>query len=87
MNCARVKAAVSGFEAEFGGQVRVYTIPVDTPEGQAAVKKYDFQSHGLVMFDPAGQLIHKRRDHMAKADEVHQILAHALRPLRLDGGA
>lgn len=86
MNCARVKAAVSGFESEFGGQVRVHTVPVDTPEGKAAVKKYNFQSHGLVMFDPAGQLIHKRRDHMAKAEEVHQILISELRPRPRDGG-
>ena len=34
------------------------------------MKKYNFQSHGLVPFDPQGQLIHKRRDHTAKADEV-----------------
>ena len=86
MNCARVKAAVSGFEAEFGDKVRIHTISVDTPEGEAAVKKYNFQSHGLVLFDPQGQLIHKRRDHMAKADEVHQILVSQLRPQHQDGG-
>lgn len=74
MNCARVKAAVSGFEAEFNGRIGVRTVPVDTDEGKAAIKKYDFQSHGLVLFDPSGQLIYKRRDHMAQAKEVTQMV-------------
>lgn len=74
MNCARVKAAVSGFESQFSGRIGVRTVPVDTEEGKAAIKKYDFQSHGLVLFDSSGQLIYKRRDHMAQAKEVTQVV-------------
>lgn len=65
---------MSGFEAEFNGRIGVRTVPVDTEEGKAAIKKYDFQSHGLVLFDPSGQLIYKRRDHLAQAKEVTQVV-------------
>ena len=58
---------MSGFEAEFGDKVRIHTISGRHPEGEAAVKKYNFQSHGLVPFDPQGQLIHKRRDHYGQS--------------------
>lgn len=55
MSCARVKAAVSGFEAEFGGKVRVRTMQCDSPEGKAAAQKYGFLSHGMVIFDRYGR--------------------------------
>lgn len=90
MNCARVKAAVSGFEQEFGGRVKVRTIECDSPEGKEAVRRYDFQTHGMVIFDPEGQLIHKRRDHMASGEDARAVLRSVMRRRgwlpRADGG-
>src|SRR5579859_4474120 len=70
MSCARVRAAVSGFEKDFGGRVQVRTIPNDSEEGVAARMKYDLQSHGIVLFSPAGEPIYKRSEHRVSADEV-----------------
>jgi hypothetical protein len=86
MDCARVKAAVSGFEPEFCGRIGVRTVPVDTDEGKAALKMYAFQSHGLVLFDSSGQLIYKRRDHLAQAKEVTQVVYGLLGKRPCDGG-
>lgn len=63
------------------------TVDVETPEGKAALKKYDFQSHGLVLFDPSGRLIYKRRDHMAQAKEVTQVVRGLFGVSPADGGS
>ncbi len=78
MACAKVKAAVSGFEREFVGQVRVRTVACDTPEGKAVASRHGFRSHGLLIFDPWGKLLFVRRDHSVDAAEVHRVLAEAL---------
>lgn len=69
---------MSGFEAEFGGKVRVRTMQCDSPEGKAAAQKYGFLSHGMVIFDLYGQVMFLRRDHLVNAAEAHQILVAAL---------
>ncbi len=69
---------MSGFEAEFGGQVRVRTMQCDSPEGKAAAQRYGFVSHGMVIFDPYGQVMFMRRDHLVTAPEAHQALVTAL---------
>lgn len=81
MACAKVKAAVSGFEKEFGKRVRVRTMECDSPEGKAAAQRYGFQSHGIVIFDPRGQVAFMRRDHLVNATEVHRFLAEAVATL------
>lgn len=78
MACARVKAAVSGYDTEFAGQVRVRTVECTTPEGKAVASRYGFQSHGLLIFDPRDQLIFVRRDHFVDPAEVHRVLAEAV---------
>ena len=81
MACAKVKAAVSGFAAEFGGRVRVRVMECDSPEGKAAAARYGFQSHGIVIFDPHGQVAFMRRDHLVNAPEVHRFLSEAVAKL------
>ena len=83
MACAKVKAAVSGYEAEFGGRVRVRTLECDSPEGKAAAQRYGFLSHGIVIFDPHGQVAFMRRDHLVNAAEVHHFLTAAVAKLPL----
>jgi|JI10StandDraft_1071094.scaffolds.fasta_scaffold337677_2 hypothetical protein len=78
MACAKVKAAVSGFDSEFAGQVRVRTVECETPEGKEVARRYGFQSHGLLIFDPQGELLFVRRDHSVDAAEVHRVLAEAV---------
>lgn len=75
-----MRAAVSGFESEFGGRVGVRTVDVDTKEGKAALKRYDFRTHGLVMFDPVGRLLYKRADHAVAPVDVHDLLFGLLNP-------
>jgi hypothetical protein len=74
MICAKLKPAVSGFAQEFPGKVAAENVDATTPEGAAAVKSLGFQSHGLAIRSPDGNVLWKQPDHTVRIEDVREEL-------------
>ncbi len=61
---------MSGFDREFGGQVRVRTIPSTAPEAKRAVARFGWSSHGLVIAR-GGRVLYSASDHRANAVDAN----------------
>jgi hypothetical protein len=68
---------VSGLETELHGQVRVRTVPHLAPEAKAAVARFDWASHGLVV-TRGGEVLYVAGDHRANAYDAHVAINLAL---------
>jgi hypothetical protein len=55
---------VSGLDREFHGQVRIRTVPHLMPEAKAAVARFGWQSHGL-MIRKGDEIVFLAGDHRA----------------------
>ncbi len=64
---------MSGLETELHGQVRVRTVPHLDPEAKAAVARFDWASHGLVITRGA-RLVYRAGDHRANGYDAHVAL-------------
>ena len=72
---------MSGLPVELHGQVTVRTVPHLDPEAKAAVARFGWVSHGLVIRD-GSNIIYSASDHRANAYDAHVALLTALgRPL------
>lgn len=67
------RAAVSGLTAEFHGQVTVRTVPHLAPEAKAAVARFEWQSHGLVI-RRGSRIVYTASDHRANGYDAHVAL-------------
>ncbi|MEW6430125.1 MAG: hypothetical protein AB1730_01345 [Myxococcota bacterium] len=61
---------MSGFEQEFDGRVRVRTVPHLAPEAKAAVERFGWSSHGLVI-TRGGRVVYTASDHRANAFDAN----------------
>lgn len=68
---------MSSLENELHGQVRVRTIPHLDPEAKAAVSRFDWQSHGLVIRQ-GDRIVYTASDHRANGYDAHVALREAL---------
>lgn len=64
---------MSGLPNELHGQVTVRTVPHLAPEAKAAVARFDWASHGLVIRRGA-RIVYKASDHRANAYDAHVAL-------------
>lgn len=64
---------MSGFPTELHGKVRVRTVPHLDPEAKAAVARFDWQSHGLVI-RRGERLVYSAGDHRANGYDAHVAL-------------
>lgn len=68
---------MSGLSNELHGRVSVRTVPHLAPEAKAAVKRFGWASHGLVI-TRGGRVIYSASDHRANAYDAHVALRDAL---------
>lgn len=68
---------MSGLPSELHGQVKVRTVPHLDPEAKAAVARFGWASHGLVI-TRGGRVIYSASDHRANAYDAHVALREAL---------
>lgn len=64
---------MSGLETELHGQVHVRTVPHLDPEAKAAVKHFDWQSHGLVI-RRGDRIVYVAGDHRANGYDAQVAL-------------
>lgn len=64
---------MSGLPAELHGKVRVRTVPHLDPEAKAAVARFDWQSHGLVI-RRGERIVYTAGDHRANGYDAHVAL-------------
>lgn len=64
---------MSGLENELHGQVRVRTVSSLEPEAKDAVKRFGWQSHGLVI-RRGGAVLYSAADHRANGYDAHVAL-------------
>lgn len=67
------RAAVSGLTTEFHGQVTVRTVPHLAPEAKAAVERFQWASHGLVI-RRGSRIVYTASDHRANGYDAHVAL-------------
>lgn len=67
------RAAVSGLTTELHGAVRVRTVPHLAPEAKAAVERFDWASHGLVI-RRGSRIVYTASDHRANGYDAHVAL-------------
>ena len=67
------RAAVSGLTNEFHGQVTVRTVPHLAPEAKAAVERFQWASHGLVI-RRGSRIVYTASDHRANGYDAHVAL-------------
>ena len=68
---------MSGLETELHGQVRVRTVPSLAPEAKAAVARFHWSSHGLVI-RRGDRVLYSASDHRANGYDAHVALRHVL---------
>ncbi len=68
---------MSGLETELHGQVRVRTVPHLDPEAKAAVARFDWASHGLII-TRGSRLVYSAGDHRANGYDAHVALRNEL---------
>ena len=64
---------MSGLEAELHGQVQVRTVPSLDPEAKAAVARFDWASHGLLI-RRGDRIVYSAGDHRANGYDAHVAL-------------
>jgi len=64
---------VSGLETALHGQVSVRTVPSLAPEAKAAVARFDWSSHGLVI-RRGPRIVYTAGDHRANGYDAHVAL-------------
>lgn len=64
---------MSGLETELHGQVHVRTVEHLDPEAKAAVARFDWNSHGLLIRRGA-RIVYKAGDHRANGYDAHVAL-------------
>ncbi len=67
------RAAVSGLTNEFHGEVTVRTVPHLAPEAKAAVERFQWASHGLVI-RRGSRIVYTASDHRANGYDAHVAL-------------
>jgi hypothetical protein len=68
---------VSGLDSELHGAVRVRTVPHLMPEAKAAVARFGWSSHGLVI-RRGREILYTAGDHRANGYDAHVALREAL---------
>ncbi len=74
-----MQSAVSGLEDEFPRKVQAKNVDCESPEGRAAVKELGFDSHGLAVRDPSGQVLFKQADHAVQVQDVRAAIKRSLK--------
>lgn len=64
---------MSSLPNELHGQVRVRTVSHLSPDAKAAVKRFDWQSHGLVI-QRGDRIVYTASDHRANGYDAHVAL-------------
>ena len=64
---------MSGLPTEFHGQLQVRTVPHLAPEAKAAVERFDWASHGLVI-RRGDRIVYTAGDHRANGYDAHVAL-------------
>ncbi len=64
---------MSSLESELEGQVRVRTVPHLAPEAKAAVARFGWASHGLVI-RRGDRIVYTASDHRATGYDAHVAL-------------
>lgn len=64
---------MSSLETELHGRVRVRTVPHLAPEAKAAVARFEWQSHGLVI-RRGERIVYSASDHRATGYDAHVAL-------------
>ena len=77
--CQGVKATVETMPSQYPGQLTVRTVEHLEPEGVAAVKRYDFKRHGLVI-TRGDEVLFRQPDHRVEVEQVRLALARLVRP-------
>lgn len=62
-----------GLELELHGRVRVRTVSSLAPDARAAVRRFDWQSHGLVI-QRGDRVVYTASDHRANGYDAHVAL-------------
>ncbi len=62
---------MSGLAEEFRA-VTAANVDATTPEGQREIAALGFDTHGLAVRSPAGEVLFKQRDHTVDVDAVRQ---------------
>lgn len=68
---------MSGLETELHGEVRIRTVPHLTPEAKAAVARFGWASHGLVI-RKGSTVLYLAGDHRANGYDAHVALRELL---------
>lgn len=68
---------MSGLSAEFEEPVQVRTVPSTAPEARRMVARYDWRSHGALVFFH-GKLVYQARDHTVSALSIAETLRREL---------
>ena len=64
---------MSGLETELHGQLIVRTVPHLAPEAKAAVARFDWNNHGLVI-RRGSRIVYTASDHRANGYDAHVAL-------------
>ncbi len=71
---------MSGWDAEFEGQVVVQNLDATTPQATEVVKSLEFNNHGLVIRSADGEVLFKQPDHEVNVDEVRAKVVELVAP-------
>lgn len=61
---------MNGLEAEYQGALKCDVRNARSPQGQAEIKALGFQTHGLAIYDAAGNLKTKLDGHQLSEEEI-----------------
>jgi hypothetical protein len=73
-----VTAAVSELEEEYAGQVTFTIIEPEVTKTNGDVQAYELDTHGMVAFDPAGEVITTLPGHDFGKEEIEEMIGTVL---------
>jgi thioredoxin-like negative regulator of GroEL len=76
--CARTSQRLAALVARYPGRVTLRRVDCTSDEGVAAVARYGFRSHGLVLLDRAARAQLVESDHRVFPEHVAEALARIL---------
>ena len=70
---------MNGLEIEFEGALKCEILDVFEPENQNKIKAYGFGSHGMVIFDPKGNIKKKLDGHILDEPQIRAALKEVMK--------
>ncbi|MCK6622282.1 MAG: hypothetical protein HUU32_06500 [Calditrichaceae bacterium] len=69
---------MNGLETEYNGALKCEIKDGTTPESKAEIRQLGFKTHGLVVYDLAGNIKAKLDGHQLSEEEIREALGKAL---------